>query len=183
MKNQIILKSFLMLALIFAFSSLAHASEVTGTLASANGSSSTVSSSSSSGTISGQTISGTVSGSTSSSTSGGGGSVGPVLGASTIATNYPVISAFSDDGMAFNPGVRSVSTGSETSTLAQTTPPGVAPRTSVFDPSTQTATAIGAFSGFNAGTWFWIILLLLLLAVVIISSYNRSQYKNKAYRV
>lgn len=165
MKYKILLKSFLLFALIFTFSSFAQASEVTGSLSSTgviNGQSGGGSSGSGSGT----------SGGTSQSRSNGSlVSVVPALSAPALTTNST--SSFSSDGTAFGPGTNNLAM--EDSAPAPTT---VTPTTSPL-----VATALGGFGDFSATSWFWIVLLLLLLIAFIVYIYRRPLDKNKAVRV
>ena len=90
MKNKILLKSFLMLALTVAFGVQVYASEVTGDLSSSvpqSNSGSEVTGTIDNGNIAGTTISGTVDGGGSSSGSSGSRRTGSVLGASDEEAN------------------------------------------------------------------------------------------------
>jgi hypothetical protein len=198
MKHQILLKSFLLLALIFAFSSLASASEVFGTLSSdgltnvqsttsggSSGGSTIISSGagSISGTVSGGASSSNTSGSNSSSvivsgTSGGIGiarTVQTALGASAPAV-LPSTTFFSADGTAFGTSSNNLALGGGT---------GANPITALshtIPPSSLTASALGAFGNLSLSNWFWIIFLLLLLLVVLgyIYSHNNPNKKKLA---
>ena len=173
MKRKTLLKSFLLLALIFTFSSFAQASEVTGNLSSTTiseeqdeGESSGSSSSGSSGTRT------TNSGTLESENIVNPISVGPILETPIFATNSN--GTFSSDGTAFGPGGGSLAL--EDSVLAPTI---VTPATS----SGLVATALGGFGDFSATSWFWIVFLLLLLIAFIVYVYRRPSDKNKPARV
>jgi cobalamin biosynthesis Mg chelatase CobN len=192
MKHQILLKSFLLLMFILASSSLVYASEVTGPLSSdkitntqnTNGGgtgSSTVTSSSGggeiiSGTVNGgsSSLSSTVTGST-SSTSGGEtiGTIGTVLGASTLATNSPATDLISPDGMALGASSNNLALGNGVNAI-----PSTAQTITPTEVSNQAATVLGALGNFSFSNWFWIIFLLLLLVVTIIYIYRPRKKKS-----
>lgn len=175
MKYKTLLKPFLLLALIFAFSSVAYASEVTGNLSS--GGNTTNSGSSVNGTIGGM-----VAGNGNSSGGGGGGSRqvafgGSVLGASTLV----VANDISTDGMALSPPPRGIATTDDAPILAVggsvlgATTPNISP-----DQITATTANFGYFS---VNTWIWILLLLLFLVAFVLYIYNRPLDRNRVERV
>jgi hypothetical protein len=183
MKHQTLLKSFLLLTLIIAFSSVAYASEVIGNISSAgiiNAQNTTTSlggSTTSGGISSSGGISGTVSGGIPPSstiggiTSSGGGSVKETTISSnpTLAANSSSDGFFSPDGMAFGPSSNNLALGGGTDVTSPIATSSITPT----QLSNETATALGAFSNFSFTSWFWIIFLLLLLVVAIVYIYSR----------
>lgn len=197
--KTILLKSFLILALIIAFSSHIHASEITGNLSSS--STQGVESSSGSqvnGTIdNGTIIAGNVIGSSTSTgaVSGGGGgsgfpvnnsnSTGTVLGTSTVepsgsseVTNSSFTSDFTSGGTSLKPksgdslalGIQDQNTDGFV----------LGAETAEARPQVQSTTDVGESGGAGMNYWLWILLLILLIIAIIIYSYRRKENKYKA---
>ena len=196
MKHQMLIKSFLLLAMFGAIHSAALASEVIGNLSSGGGGSPTTTtqtgggnqntgepspSSGSTGTPNDGSIAGSVSGGSSSNTSGsgsGGSSGGQVLGEQTMAL----------PARATQPSDSSASRLSQTTSREDQRETGVSEDSAIpalnEDPSIAYATvpvpeaaasAFGAFSQFSTASWFWIIALSLLLVIVIAYIYNHEK--------
>jgi hypothetical protein len=182
MTNKKLLKSFLVLALMFALSSSVFASEVTGTLSSSASGSGDQASGTLGGTVSDDSSSGGGGGGGRSSGSipSGGGSGGTVLGAST---EQPAVddSSYSNSiaygGTALQPSYRSNSTVFEPA-LEQPIEVAQAFDGSVFSASTSQPEVTDVGGGM--GVWFWIILIL-LLAVIARYVYNRNKKESTNY--
>jgi len=197
MKNQTILKSSLLLALILC-SSLVYASEVTGHLSSdglANGQSTTGTISGTvvspggsevSGSVGGNIIVATVSGG--SSSHGGGSSgyriSGSVLGASTVASNVPVgqigvSSSFSPSGDALESPSRELAVGDPVAAtdVEETTDTAQAGTVTNLTPN-QTANVASALSGLELSGWSWIIILIILILATLGYIYHRNEKGN-----
>ncbi|MFA6520416.1 MAG: hypothetical protein WCT44_02285 [Candidatus Paceibacterota bacterium] len=178
MKHNILLKSFLVLTLIFTLSSHAYASEVTGTLSSSNTGNENSTSGSMSGTVS-SPPSESGGGDGSSSSSGSRRSTGTVLGASTEPTNATTTNYFSNDGTAFVPSSRSlaISPGTDEATddsaMITNNEDVLGAETAEAASPTQVAAAGVGLGNLSGMAWFWIILLILLLLAVIIYVYTR----------
>jgi len=174
MKYKLVLKSFLLFALIFTFSSGVYASEVTGNLSSTgvNNENSTIDGS----------ISGTVTSPQSNDNGGGGRSSsgnnrnGLVLGASTTEIASSNNNSVSTDGMALNPPSNGTVYGSETTSDVSTDQMAQAyvatPADNPLTPVTFTSTEN---SGLSTSSWIWIILIILLLIIIINYIYNGSK--------
>ncbi|MDQ3244855.1 MAG: hypothetical protein M3P22_00685 [bacterium] len=199
MKNKKIIKTFLILSLIFVFvfTSNVYASEVTGNLSSASGSTSTQSSgdSTTSGTLSSNStsltstdsssnngiIAGNVSGGTSGGT-GGGGSGGSSLLASTVIPNtYTQNSRNSGIVLGSNDTSNDVIHSMPESIMEDSNT--LAINTTQDDSSIQTANTIESSTGFSLINWFWLLLFLLLLLLIVKYLYdlekdNRNKISN-----
>jgi hypothetical protein len=191
MKHQMLLKSFLILALLGAMHSASYASEVTGTLSSGGGNAPAPtqpggeqntgepsSSTGSTGTPDDGEIAGSVSGGSSSNSggNGSGGTSGEVLGENTMAAT-PSPAPLSSDSSTSRLSQTTTTNGnatSETNGSLEVMPADIRGQSVSYEmvPVPPTASILGAFSEFSAASWFWIIALSLLLISVIAYIYN-----------